>query len=396
MASILTIPIFTGLSRPHSGGQHRTRAIVEQLRRFGHENLVLENASFYAPEDDRLARVYCYNELQAFGLSLGLLRDLNPSFTMSLMRVLMRHRVDVIQVGHPSGAIAVRVLQLLCHNKAPIVYDAHNVDFELMRETMLHESQYPRLVRRIAVAYTRLLERFLVRHLAEAIVAVSQRDAAILLRTYGVEPGRVSEIPSGCYLHPLLDDAERRRVREELGIPEGKVVVVFHGLFTYFPNTEAFRIIREEIAPGFRDRFRDVMFLLAGTGVPTLERDNVKAVGHVSDLYRLLACADIAVVPILHGSGTRLKILDYLSVGLPIVSTKKGAEGLDLESGINALIVGDSSEAIAAGLEWLLVNRDAWPDLSRNAVRVAEQNYDWNAIGRKLDELYSRMGKRDK
>lgn len=395
MACVLTIPIFTGLSRPPSGGQHRTKALVEQLKRLGHATVVLESGMFYEDADAELARIYCYDELRLLGLSLGLLRDFNPSFLLAVMKTLRQNQVDFVQISHPSGVVALRIAQILLGNAAPIIYDAYNVDFEVMRETLLRDSRYPWLIRRAAVAYNRLLEEVLVRWFARAILTVSKRDASIFSEDYGVPASKIHVIPSGCHILPPADAAEKKKAREELGIPPGKTVIVFHGLFNYLPNREAFRLIETEIAPQIERLFPDAMFVLAGTDAPHMERRNVKSIGFVSDLYKFLACADIAIVPIVHGSGTRLKILDYLSVGLPIVATSKGAEGLELKNGTHALLVDDAPDSVVAGLERLLANRDWWRDLAHNARQLAEEKYDWNVIGQKLDEFYRNLGSLD-
>lgn len=392
MASILTIPMFTGLSRPASGSQHRTKALLEQLKRLGHDNIVLESTTVYSETDTQVARVYCYNELKVLGFSLWLLRDFNPAFVIAVFRILKLVRIDFVQVSHPSGVLAVRIAQKLLRKDAPIVYDAHNIDYELMHETMLGNSHYPWLVRVVSVVYNRILEGILVRFLARAVLVVSGRDASKFVEIYRVRASRIHEVPSGCHVRTRPTAETKKKAREELAIAPSKTVIIFHGLYSYPPNREAFDLIETEIAPRIGRRFPDAIFILAGTHAPRMDKENVRSIGFVPDLDKFLACADVAIVPIIHGSGTRLKVLDYLSAGLPIVSTRKGAEGLDLENGTHILLVDNTAESLEKGLEALLTNKHSWNKLTRNAREVAEQKYDWDVIGRKLDELYAALG----
>jgi glycosyltransferase involved in cell wall biosynthesis len=105
--------------------------------------------------------------------------------------------------------------------------------------------------------------------------------------------------------------------------------------------------------------------------------------------------SDIAIVPILRGGGTRVKIMDYLNVGLPIVTTKKGIEGIEAENGKHAIIVDDVNEEFIKALEFLIENDSERRRLSRNARKLAEERYDWTKIGEKLNKLYKHLAEGD-
>ncbi|NHW88881.1 MAG: glycosyltransferase family 4 protein [Archaeoglobales archaeon] len=86
--------------------------------------------------------------------------------------------------------------------------------------------------------------------------------------------------------------------------------------------------------------------------MPKFEKDGIK---FLDDIYELLVASDIAIVPILSGSGTRVKIMDYLNVGLPIVTTKKGIEGIEAENGKHAIIVDDVRYVYVDLKSWVLI-----------------------------------------
>jgi hypothetical protein len=110
-------------------------------------------------------------------------------------------------------------------------------------------------------------------------------------------------------------------------------VVLFFGSLGYEPNREAVRIITERIAPSVARRIPEVEFRIVGRPAPKIRVPNVTVVGFVERIEDELDRAVLIIVPLLHGSGTRIKIMDSLARHRPVVSTPKGAEGLaDFES----------------------------------------------------------------
>ena len=108
----------------------------------------------------------------------------------------------------------------------------------------------------------------------------------------------------------------------------------------------------------------------------------------MNDIYSLLNIADIAIVPLLHGGGTKLKIFDYMGVAMPIVTTKKGIEGINIKNDEEAIIVDDVNEKFVDAIKYLIDNKQERERIGANARRLAEEGYDWDKIGEKLDKLY--------
>jgi glycosyltransferase involved in cell wall biosynthesis len=151
-------------------------------------------------------------------------------------------------------------------------------------------------------------------------------------------------------------------------------VVLFQATFDYAPNMDAANWLAAEVAPRVRDRIPDVEFRFVGTPVPGLDRHHrppaVIVVGVVPVMEPELARADIAVVPIRYGSGTRLKILESFAHRIPVVSTSVGAEGLQVEDEVH-LLLADDPDAFAAACVRLLTE----PDLRKRLVDAAEERY---------------------
>jgi len=116
--------------------------------------------------------------------------------------------------------------------------------------------------------------------------------------------------------------------------------------------------------------------------------------GVVEDVAEFLGASDIAIAPLLQGSGTRLKVLEYFSCGLAVVSTSIGAGGLDVENGVNILIE-DNIDRFAIKIIDLLMNKKLRVRLGVAARELVMNEYDWGIIGKKLDTVY-RLINRDK
>ena len=126
---------------------------------------------------------------------------------------------------------------------------------------------------------------------------------------------------------------------------------------------------------------------MGGSDVPVSESSNFKSVGFIDNIWEFLSMADIAIVPILKGGGTKLKVLDYLSVGLPVVTTKKGIEGIDAKNNEHVIIVDSVDDEFIDKINYFIENEDEMLRIGKNARKLAENKYDWNKIGYELNNL---------
>jgi hypothetical protein len=181
----------------------------------------------------------------------------------------------------------------------------------------------------------------------ERLVVCSELDAGRLVRT-GVTGAAV--IPNA---YPRV---EHPVGRTEVASPP---TVTLPGSLRYAPNVQAARFLVREIGPLLREQVPDVGIRLVGSVAPNLtdldDPPAVVVVGHVPDIGVELARADLIVVPILFGSGTRIKILEAFAQRIPVVSTTLGAEGLGVEDG-HHLLIGDDPESIASACARLLTD----------------------------------------
>jgi len=389
--NILDITIHVGLSRPKNGAQERYANLAKQLASRNHKVFVLEAAECVDPEDQKLATVYPYRDIALVGRTLRVFRDLAPSFFRSVLHILRKNPVDLIQISHPSGALAVKLATLLTSSDAPLVYAPHNVESELIGETFSNDPTYTRIERFLLPQYIFFLELLISRFVAQHVITVSERDKDLLVRRFRVAPAKISVVPSGGSFTRLPTDEEQALARREQSVSEHEVVLVFHGYYPYPPNREAFDVIQQYLAPRLAASNPNVTVLMGGTGAPLFNRGNVRSIGFIDNLPCFLAAADIAIIPIEAGSGTRLKIFQYMNSGLPIVSTQKGVEGVAADDGEHALIAPRVDGEFVHKLAFLLENEAERRRLGANARELLRTKYTWDVIGEQLLSVYDHL-----
>jgi glycosyltransferase involved in cell wall biosynthesis len=295
-------------------------------------------------------------------------------------------RADVIVFSHPW------VFPLVARDPKlagkPFVYDAQNVEGRLRRSLLSGEGLSAGLAGMVEE-----LERDLCRRSA-AIFACSEEDARAFVEEYGVDPDRVHVLPNGTdvtRLRPAGPEA-RRSARTALGLPVDGPVALFVGS-DYAPNSEAAHWIGSELAP----RLPDVRFVIVGgctkDWIPAETPGNVTVLGVVPHEERdaALAAADLAINPMSRGSGTNIKMLDYFSAGLPVVSTPVGARGLSRGAGSAYVLAG--VEEFPARIRELLGSPAAAARMSRAARLLAESLYDWRQIGAAAGRVLRRIAR---
>lgn len=292
------------------------------------------------------------------------------SFVARTLYVGWRHGVRAYQAEFPAYARPALWARALLGGTALLV--EHNVEYDRLW------SQSSNMSLR-AYGFLRNNEISLCNQ-CDAVVAVSEPDRVRLVAD-GVEPARVHYIPHGVDLD-AFDRATPRDVRGELGIPPDQPLLVFHGIYLYPPNLEAMEVMAREILPRIRAAGVRPKVLAIGRSPPPVPLDpDILFLGSVPELAPYLLAADLAVVPLQKGGGTRMKILEYFAAGLPVVSTAKGIEGIPATNGVHAIIE-DDFERFAGAVVSLVHNRARAQALGR-AARAFVEPLGWTAIAKR-------------
>lgn len=184
--------------------------------------------------------------------------------------------------------------------------------------------------------------------------------------------------------------------RGNFGLPEVDTLI-YSGALTYHANFDAVDYFLSQIFPLIQAKRPQVKLSITGKldGVP-IERlpksrnGEINFTGYLNDIRPALAQSWINIVPLRVGGGTRLKILESLAIGTPVVTTGKGAEGLDLIPG-HDLLVADTPTDFAMAVLHLLQDVALRESLSRNGRQTVEAKYDWQTIGQSFNDFIEKV-----
>lgn len=275
---------------------------------------------------------------------------------------------DVVQFefcAHPQWMERLR-------GRTRLVYSAHNVEWEFWRSR--HDPPVPApALRRLRKLEARAVE-------ASHLVVTSTAGDETRMRTlYGDRPA-FAVVPNGfdSALLELDRAAVRDRCRSSLGIsPDERVLLFVGGRAAH--NRTAVRFLERELAPRLA---RDTTLLIVGEAARFVEQASrsVRPLGYVPDLAVTLAAADVALNPVSHGSGSNMKLPEYLAAGLPVVTTRFGMRGLEqFADYLNIAELDEFSETVQT------------TTAPSRSVRAELGPWTWESIGRRLHELYERL-----
>ena len=313
-------------------------------------------------------------------VSFPMLAHLSPQFVEEAKAAAID--ADVVSFSHPWVYPLVRDV---LSERQLVVYDAQNVE-SVLRYRLLADSDAGRRIVRHGTA----VERELCRR-ADLVLACSHEDRELFHRLYGIPFGKCLVMPNGTFVGETPGVSARSERKRRLGLDDRPLAVFIGSL--YPPNEEAARFICTELAPALPD----VTFAICGgvgeaiDGGALTRRgiDNVRVTGVIDDAARreYLEAADVAVNPMFSGSGTNIKMFDFMAAGLPVISTPTGARGINLSG--SALHVCASMEFTSA-LQRILQDREYARRLSTAARRLVCDSYAWERLSPRLGRLLTR------
>jgi glycosyltransferase involved in cell wall biosynthesis len=269
--------------------------------------------------------------------------------------------------------------------KKPIVLTSQNVEIDLYSaDKILALAPIAHLL----MGELKRLENFAVQH-ASLILTMSDDDSARLSDHYGISPDKCVVIANGTDATEFTPptDLMREQRKKEFGLI-GKKVVVFSGSM-HRPNIEAVEKI-VDWAQAWPDQ--DICFLIVGKVsrlFSHVTHPNIRFTGGVERVRPYLEAADVAINPMLSGSGTNLKQLEFMAMGLPTLATPIGGRGIPIEDGIHGYI--RPLEAFPSFLHSMLQQVGQHQAVGLKGRALIEQRFDWSVIGDQLIEAYERL-----
>lgn len=260
-----------------------------------------------------------------------------------------------------------------------IFIDQHNLEYEIPQRTA--EQEKLSLRRWYNGKEARLLKRGEIDRCrkADLVTVTSERERKILQQEL---PHQIAVVPNGVDIEMFIrDETAREQPRQ----------IIFTGTMDYYPNTQAALFFAQQCWPLIRAQIPDATWQIIGRNPPSevqhlTQMPGVTVTGWVPDMRPYLAEAAIAIAPLQIGSGTRLKILEALSMRRAVVSTSLGCEGLSVESGKH-LLVADQPQAFAEAVTTLLQRSELRKTLGDAGRALVEAAYGWDRCS--ADLLYA-------
>jgi sugar transferase (PEP-CTERM/EpsH1 system associated) len=300
----------------------------------------------------------------------------------AIRQLVSKMDFDIVQIEHARMGLYLKTLPRDRRCKSILMF--HNFTFQQYRLISQIERQWDRKARALLNGVVmgqwepRYAERF------DRCTTVSEADRQLLKRA---NPRlRVDVIPNGV-------DIQKYKL-----LPTDKIApaLLFIGNMGYPPCVDAALYFCREILPRIRRTISAAELWIVGRDpqpdVLRLNGDGVHVTGRVDDVVPYYQQSAVCVVPLRAGGGTRLKILEAMALGRPVVSTTIGCEGLDVVDGEH-LLIADDPEQFAEKTLRLLTDRHLYQHVSANGRKLVETRFDWNRIAGRLMEVYSELAK---
>ena len=305
--------------------------------------------------------------------------------TASLRSSAMQDAVMRLLAGSAFDLVQVESSQMAAFDfgsNVPLVLDEHNLEYELLYRLYQGERAPGRRLYNWAEYVKFRREEQACWRQADACLLTSGREREILRGLLPDKPAVV--VPNGVDIEFYLPS----------DVPVEPDSLVFTGLMSYRPNIDGVVYFVEEVLPRIHQVRPNVTLTVVGAGagaeVERLAGPRVVVTGAVPDTREYFARAAAAVVPLRMGSGTRLKVLEGLAMGKPMVSTSVGCEGIHVRSGEH-LLIADEAQALADAALRVLTDAGLAASLARQGRALVEREYGWAAITAQLEVFYHQV-----
>lgn len=303
----------------------------------------------------------------------------HPEAEAWLAQRLLNTHYDVAVVEEISLA---RYISCLRKADVRIIYDAHNVEAQLRVDLSTGGGPIRERLRNMLFDWRlRKIEGGAMAG-ADLVWACSDLDAEVLRRLHDAATP-IAVVPNAVDVDAY---ASARHGQDATPDPEAPVELLYMGSFGYRPNVDAALELAEEVLPAMRGLGARARLTLVGRE-PTPEMERIAAddpdivvTGPVPSMLSFLSRPSLMPVPLRHGSGTRLKVLEAFAAGCAVVSTAKGVEGIALQDGVEARIA-ETPQAFAEQLLFLWRNASARRAQVTAAATLVKERYSWAVAG---------------
>ncbi len=310
---------------------------------------------------------------------LNVLNYTSQNVITALEPILREQTFDVIQIESMHLIAYAQYIRRIAP-RTRLILDWHNIESEILARYADNDSNPLRAIyARRTSKLSRGVEDDLLR-LCHAHTVCSQREKEVLQAR--VPNARIEVVGNGVDCEFFADNAQSSE----------KLDVLYMGRMDYHANIDAALHFAKNTWPLIHARRPELRLTIVGAQPPeairALASDNVVVTGTVDDVRPYYHSALVSVVPLRVGGGTRLKVLEAMAAGTPVVSSTLGAEGLAVTHGKDILIA-DTPEAMADAVVTMQADSPQRRQMVANARQLVQTRYDWNVVGEVLLRLHA-------
>jgi glycosyltransferase involved in cell wall biosynthesis len=297
-----------------------------------------------------------------------------------LENVLHEHEYDIVQF---EGLFVVPYLDTVkALSKAKLIYRAHNIEFDVWERLAAREEFRPRrkylefLSRRLKSYETEQINRF------HQVFAIS-------------EPDRQGILLMGCEtrldVFPVAIDFDKYNV----DVSKTSFPTLFHlGAMDWRPNKEGLEWFLDEIWPDIEKLYGELRFYIAGKNMQKqffdYDSENLIVEGEIFDAVEFMNSKAIMIVPLLSGSGMRVKIIEGMAMEKCIIATTMAAEGINCQPGKDILIA-DTADEFYRSILQCITKPNRWREIGENARKTVKRDHEMNSNAGRMLKIYREL-----
>jgi polysaccharide biosynthesis protein PslH len=378
-AKIRTFQLLTHLGRRHEitlacyGSSSETDEALAAVRRVTADVLLLPGST----RGNKAAVLALAKSLQS-GLPFSVSKYVHQPALAAVMQKAQQTLFAAVHIDQPHLAITAPP-----RHYAPRVIHEHNIESQIAKR--FYEKTKNPLLKRFMLDQYHRMERFEIGlwQQADHVVTVSDQDRE---QVHAVCPEqKITVVENGVDLDYFAYTPH----------PQTDPHLVYTGSMDWLPNEDAVLYFAAEIFPHIRAHYADATFTIVGRRPSDKVRrlaqtTGIQVTGTVDDVRPYYGKATALVVPLRIGGGSRLKILEAMSAGVPVVSSSIGCEGLDVQDGEH-LHIADEPSQFAQKTIALLQDKNMQTGLVTSARNRVVQKYSWASMADRLASVYDSL-----
>jgi glycosyltransferase involved in cell wall biosynthesis len=305
----------------------------------------------------------------------------NKVVAVKLAELLKVEQFDVIQL---EGLYVVPYIKIIRkYSKALISFKAHNIEYEIWQRVAKNETSF--LKKKYLNNLSKRIKRMEIEalKLPDVVVNVTERDAKEFALLGNKIPSYVA--PAGIDLSVLISN------RSMIKFPS----LFYLGALDWAPNQEGLIWFVKNVWKNISLKFPELKFEIAGRNAPEWLSENLKEekniifLGEIDDAYTYINKGAIMIVPLLSGSGMRVKIIEGMALGKTIITSSIGTEGINTTHNFNILIA-DTADQFQKQIEKVLSDKQFFDFIGINAIKFVNQNFDIKQITKILLSFWNK------